>query len=95
MTTQNGLFIAVVPLIAVAALAGWLGLRWTVALPMVFLLPVVATIVLFTITNEDALVSEQFDEPGLVGMMLGTVIATVSAPLWAAGFLLGRRLRRG
>lgn len=95
MTALAGPFIVGSPLALLSGLAGWLGLRWFVALPAVFLLPGVICAVWFIVTNEDAFISDQFDQPGLVGMLVGSVIATISAPLWGAGFLVGLRMRRG
>ncbi|MEC7763544.1 MAG: hypothetical protein VX874_16695 [Pseudomonadota bacterium] len=95
MTAQNGLLIVAGPLLVFAGLAGWLGLRWYLALPAAFLIPVAFFAVWFTATNDTARIGEQFDEPGLVGMMLGSVIATISAPLWGAAFYAGHRMRRG
>lgn len=95
MTAIGGPLIVGLPLAALTALAAWVGLRWFVALPLAFALPGVICAVWFIVTNEDAEVSDQFDEPGLVGMMVGSVIATLSAPVWGAAFYAGHRLRRG
>lgn len=95
MTALSGPFLVGLPLAVLTGLAAWFGLRWFIALPFVFLLPGVICAVWFIVANDEAQIGEQFDEPGLVGMTLGSVIATISAPVWAAAFYLGHRLRKG
>lgn len=72
--------------------AGRLGGSWAVlAVPAG--LPMAGLAIWFILGNDQAMVSDQFDQPGLSGALLGALLAGLSSPLWIGGYILGRKRR--
>lgn len=97
MLTASGLsavLVAALPLGAVGLIAGRFGVAGTVVLPALAALPCLVFAAWFMVTNDSADVADRFNTPGLSGLLVGAILAVLTAPIWGLAFFVGRCTRK-